>query len=146
MTVCIDTNALLSILSLTHPHGAMLDAYIDGAFHWAISNEILAEHHEIAEPRIGPTRWNEFVLLLERVGRLRGNLVKVSPTFRCHLITADPDDNKFADCAITAHADFVVTEDRHFLALIGSGYKPQPITPTEFIARYLPQYRVTSTP
>lgn len=44
---------------------------------------------------------------------------------------------KFSDCAITAEADYIVTEDRHFQALIGSGYKPQPITPAEFIQRHL---------
>ena len=31
-----------------------------------------------------------------------------------HLITADQDDNKFVDCAITANAEYIVTEDHHF--------------------------------
>ncbi len=43
-----------------------------------------------------------------------------------------------ADCAITAAADYIVTEDRHFEALRNSGYQPQPITPEEFIPRFLP--------
>ena len=34
-----------------------------------------------------------------------------------HLITADPDDNKFVDCALNAGADFIVTNDRHFNVL-----------------------------
>jgi len=54
-----------------------------------------------------------------------------------HPITHDPDDNKFADCAIAAEADFILTEDRHFQELNGSGYKPQPITPAEFMKRCL---------
>ena len=46
-------------------------------------------------------------------------------------------DDKFADCAIAAHADFIITSDQHFNVLIGSGYKPRPITPEEFIAQHL---------
>lgn len=57
-------------------------------------------------------------------------------SFRFRLIAADAD-NKFADCAIAAEADFIITEDRHFDALFGSGYKPQPISPGEFIRRFL---------
>jgi hypothetical protein len=37
----------------------------------------------------------------------------------------------------SAHADWIVTEDSHFKALIGSGFKPQPIKPGDFIARVL---------
>lgn len=34
--------------------------------------------------------------------------------FRMELIKADPDDNKFVDCAFAAGADYLVTEDNHF--------------------------------
>jgi uncharacterized protein len=30
------------------------------------------------------------------------------------LITIDPDDNKFVDCAIAAGADYIITNDHHF--------------------------------
>ncbi|MBQ7210131.1 MAG: PIN domain-containing protein [Paludibacteraceae bacterium] len=33
------------------------------------------------------------------------------------LITADPDDNKFVDCAFAAGADYLVSEDSHFKVL-----------------------------
>ncbi|SFE37834.1 hypothetical protein SAMN05216167_11349 [Spirosoma endophyticum] len=29
----------------------------------------------------------------------------------------DPDDNKYADCALVANADHLVSEDRHFSIL-----------------------------
>ena len=64
-------------------------------------------------------------------------MVHVSPSFFFRTITADRDDDKFADCAITAHADWIVTEDGHFQALVGSGFKPQPIKPADFIERVL---------
>jgi predicted nucleic acid-binding protein len=38
----------------------------------------------------------------------------VTPYYHFNLIVADPDDNKFVDCAITAGATFIVSNDRHF--------------------------------
>lgn len=42
------------------------------------------------------------------------NLRLVDPHFRLQLITTDPDDNKFVDCAFAAGADYLVSEDSHF--------------------------------
>ena len=53
------------------------------------------------------------------------------------MISTDPDDNKFCDCAIAAEASFVVTEDNHFDVLRSAGYKPKPIKPDEFIRQFL---------
>lgn len=138
MTFCVDTNVLLPMLSLTHPARTIRQAWMQGRFIWALSTEILLEYEEIALPRIGQRRWQEFRDLLELASVLHGNVRKTYPTYRFHLITACPDDDKFADCAITAEADYIITSDKHFNALIGSGYKPQPITPEEFITRFLP--------
>ena len=33
---------------------------------------------------------------------------------RFNLISTDPDDNKFVDCAIIASADYIVSNDSHF--------------------------------
>ena len=71
---------------------------------------------------------------------LTGNLIMVSPHYHFEVIEDDPDDNAFTDCAIAVHADYVITEDRHFAPLANAGYKPQPITPTEFIERYRGSY------
>ena len=45
------------------------------------------------------------------------NVQLVDPHFRMGLITADPDDNKFVDCAFAAGADYLVSEDNHFSVL-----------------------------
>ena len=42
------------------------------------------------------------------------NVMKVDNYFKWNLIYADPDDNKFVDCALNAGADFIVTNDQHF--------------------------------
>ena len=137
MTVVVDTNALWPALSARHPSRVMVRAWAAGRFAWAISTEILLEYEEILVPRLGPARWREFVELLDTIGELRGNLRHIEPSFRFRLIAADPDDDKFADCAIAAEADWVITEDGHFDSLRGAGYQPQPIAPADFIARFL---------
>ncbi len=135
MIVCIDTNALLPILSLSHRWGIILDAWIEGRFVWAVSTDVLAEYEELVTSRMGVARWREFTRLLDVVDVLHHNVARISPTYRFHAISVDPDDNKFADCAIAGEADFIVTEDRHFDVLNASAYKPRPLTPDEFLLR-----------
>ena len=136
MTVVIDTNALISIISARHPHRIIRLAWMRGRLAWALSTEILFEYEEQLVPRIGRARWEEFWALMDAVHQLHGNVQRVTPSFRFRLI-ADPDDDKFADCAIAAEADWIVTGDAHFEALKSAGHKPQPIAPGEFIARFL---------
>ena len=45
------------------------------------------------------------------------NVKYVNVFFHWNLIEADPDDNKFVDCAISANANYIVTEDKHFNVL-----------------------------
>lgn len=47
--------------------------------------------------------------------------------FRWGLITKDPDDNKFVDCAIVANAEYIVTEDSHFNVLQNIPFPKVPI-------------------
>ena len=44
----------------------------------------------------------------------RKNVERIDPHYHWHLITADPDDNKFVDCAFTAGAVYIVSDDAHF--------------------------------
>ena len=74
---------------------------------------------------------------LTLIDRLHSNVRRIGPSYRFHTITGDTDDDAFADCAIAAEADWIITADQHFAALIGSGYKPQPVTPEEFLRRHL---------
>ena len=48
----------------------------------------------------------------------------ITPFYRFELITQDPDDNKFVDCAIAANARYIVTNDHHFDILKGLDYPP----------------------
>jgi hypothetical protein len=46
-----------------------------------------------------------------------------APSFQFRVVTADPDDNIFTDCAITAGADYLLTEDAHFAPLAEADYR-----------------------
>ena len=137
MIVVIDTNVVLSMFKRGHPHRPIFDAWAAGRLRWAISTEVLLEYEETAA-RMTHRAYIALVFqTMDAVEAVRQNIARVSPSFRFHLITGDADDNKFADCAIAADADFIITEDHHFEAMRGSGYKPQPVTPEEFIRRHL---------
>lgn len=42
------------------------------------------------------------------------NVELMTTYYQWYLITADPDDNKFVDCAVAGQADYLVTHDKHF--------------------------------
>ena len=108
--VVIDTNCLLQIISRRSPYRPIWDAFIEGRYELCISNDILDEYQEILAQQITPTVAENVVLLMLN----QSNVRLVDPHFRMQLITADPDDNKFVDCAFAAGADYLVSEDSHF--------------------------------
>jgi len=137
MTVCLDTNVFLQIFGRKQPYHQILRALLDGRLTLAVSNEILLEYQEVTVKLSGAERWREVEGLLELLAELHGNIRQTEPQFRFAIITADPDDNKFCDCAVAAAADFVVTDDAHFAVLQSAGYKPKPLSPEEFIRVHL---------
>jgi putative PIN family toxin of toxin-antitoxin system len=137
MLVCIDSNVLLGMFSPRHASRPIFNAWFEGRLRWAVSTEILLEYEEILQRHAGQGKADVMMQIIALVKAKHGNFLQVSPSFRFHLITADADDNKFADCAIAAEADFIITEDHHFDVMRGSGYRPQPITPEDFIRLHL---------
>ena len=111
--VVIDTNCLLQIISRKSPYRPIWDAFLAGRFTLCVSNEILDEYQEILEQQVTPTVAENLVMLILN----RENVKLVDPHFRMGIITADPDDNKFVDCAFAAGADYLVSEDSHFRVL-----------------------------
>ena len=108
--VVIDTNCLLQIISKKSPYRPIWDAFLTGRYDLCVSNEILDEYQEILGQQITPTIAENLVLLILN----KYNVRLIEPHFRMELIKADPDDNKFVDCAFAAGADYLVTEDNHF--------------------------------
>ena len=138
MLVCVDTNVMLGALAKASPSLPLFDAISAGKLRLAVSTAILFEYEEIAQQQGGAPFAEKVMRMIALVASIHQTIHFAEPTFEFHTIPADADDNKFANCAIVAHADYVITEDNHFAPLSNAGYKPQPITPREFIRRYLP--------
>ena len=111
--IVIDTNCLIQILSKHSPYRPIWDAFLHHRYILCVSNDILDEYQEIIERHTtAQIAENVLMLILNR-----SNVNYVDPHFRLGLITADPDDNKFVDCAFASGADFIVSEDTHFSVL-----------------------------
>ena len=133
MIIVLDTNALVQVFGARSPFLTLQHAILDGGVALAFSTSMLFEYEEVLTRYGGPARWPRVWQALEMTGQLHDNLRRVEPTYHWRLIVADPDDGKFADCAIAAEAEWIVTEDAHFDVLKNPGHKPQPITPEAFI-------------
>ena len=119
------------------PHAALKQALMEGGLVLAVSTPILLEYEEVICRYSSRARWEDVARMFTLISLLHGTIREIAPSFRFRTITGDADDDAFADSAIVAEADFIITEDHHFDAMRGSGYKPQPVTPEEFIRRHL---------
>ena len=139
MIVCLDTNTVVQALAEGHPYHPILDNWVAGGVIWAVSTEVLLEYEEVLTRLSGAARWRKLARLMDLAELTSNNILRVTPSFHFHIITADPDDNIFTDCAVTAGADCLnlITDDQHFAVLGNSGYKPQPMTPHDFVARFI---------
>ena len=78
-----------------------------------VTTEILFEYTEILTQLTGREVADNVVLAITK----RPNTVLVTNYYHWNIIKSDPDDNKFVDCAVTANARYVVSNDAHFNVL-----------------------------
>lgn len=113
MTVVIDCNILVICLTSKSPYHNIYKALVTGKFQLAITTAIILEYQEIIEQKYGSATANAFLALLNELP----NVHLIATYYRWQLIAADPDDDKYCDCAIAGQADYIVTEDSHFNVL-----------------------------
>ena len=114
MKIVLDTNCLIPVIVPGSFGHDIWQAFRHGRYTLCVSTEILLEYEEIL---IRMTGDSAFASLVVEAITNAPNVERVTPVFRFNLITADPDDNKFVDCAITAGATYIVSNDRHFSEL-----------------------------
>ena len=120
MKVVLDTNCLLRATPNKSDYQGIFDALHEGRYTLCCSNDILLEYEELLirfYSRQIATHILNFIFYSE-------NVLMIAPYFQWNLITADPDDNKFVDCALNAGADFIVTNDKHFNILKSLSFPP----------------------
>lgn len=85
-------------------------SFVKGENTFCVSNEIIEEYTEVLH-RLTDYETADYVVKTI----LNSPFVElITPYFHFNLITADPDDNKFVDCAISANARYIVTNDHHY--------------------------------
>ncbi|MCF0058422.1 putative toxin-antitoxin system toxin component, PIN family [Dyadobacter sp. CY356] len=110
MNIVLDTNVLLVSLSSRSAYHLIYLALQEKAYDLYLTNEILAEYEEQIGLRLGLNRTDLQLIELLNLS----NVHKIIPYYYWQLIDADKDDNKFADCAVSCNADYLVTNDRHY--------------------------------
>lgn len=131
--IVLDTNVLIACIGRKSPFRWLFDQLIIGDIALCVSTSILFEYREILEQKTN-AHVAENVL----------NFITIHPAthftpiyFQFGLIEADPDDNKFVDCAIAAGAMCIVSNDLHFQVLKTIGFpKIGIMTLAEFEAVY----------
>lgn len=131
MNVVLDTNVLLVSLPSHSPFYPIFQALRQGHYTLFVTNEVLTEYGEQISIRLGLTRTD--VQLRELLNLSTVALIDVY--FKWYKIKADPDDDKFVDCAFACGADYLVTNDRHFNVLKDAVDFPQVavVTAQEFM-------------
>ena len=111
--IVLDTNCLLMTLPSKSRYHRIWTEILDGQIELCVSTEILNEYEEILSQHSSSELAQSVIQALLN----RPSVIKVTPTFFFNLIVADPDDNKFVDCAICGTAELIVTNDAHFNVL-----------------------------
>ena len=108
--IVLDTNCLISSLSRNGQYYPVWKGLQTGKYILCVSTDILEEYAEIITQKMSVAVATNVIHLL-----LESEYVElVNPYFSLHLIAADHDDDKFVDCAFSANATYIVSDDKHY--------------------------------
>ena len=108
--IVLDTNCLVAALARHGEYYPVWKGFQEDKYTLCVTNEILEEYQEVIEQKTNKAVAENVINLILK----RDNVRFVDTYFRLQLIEADPDDNKFVDCAFAADATYIVSDDRHF--------------------------------
>ena len=107
--------------------------FVSGKYTLCFTNELLTEYEEILTQKLGPDIAANVIKAILDLPNTR----MLQVYYHLRLITADPDDDKFVDCAFKTNAQFIVTEDRHYDVLRQVKYPKINVIDIESILEYL---------
>lgn len=110
MRIVFDTNCLVASIPRQSPYRPVYESIRQGKISLAVTTEILGEYAEILSSFYSDTVGQNVLAQLLLLPKTE----LVTVFYNWLLIGQDPDDNKFADCAIAANVDYLVTNDRHY--------------------------------
>ena len=105
--IVLDTNCLIQSIPYKSRYHKVWMSFVKGENTLCVSNEIIEEYAEVLH-RLTDYETADYVVKTI----LNSPFVElITPYFHFNLITADLDDNKFVDCAISANARYIVTNE-----------------------------------
>ena len=113
MKVIIDSNVFIVCLNPLSKYNTVFLSLVKGLYKLCISTDIAFEYKEIFNQKFHKSK-------AEAIGKFlieSDNVIHAEIFYHWRLITVDPDDNKFIDCAVAANCDYLVTNDKHFNVL-----------------------------
>lgn len=131
MKVVIDTNIFISSFFGGNPK-RIIDDWKEGKLTLCLSGEIVEEYTEVLR-RIGLENEEELGELLE-LFRKGYNLLFTRKTPKLSVVKADPDDNKFIECAVKLKAEYIITGDQE-LERVREYEGIKIVSPKEFLNR-----------
>ena len=138
MKIVLDTNCLLPAVFPRSKYHWIWESFRRGDFILCYSNEIIEEYEELLSG-LYPTEITKNAIHLLLSSR---NVEKVIPYYKWNLIVADPEDNKFADCALNSGADYLVTNDRHFNILKKTDFPKINVVKIDAFQNILTEYEI----
>jgi putative PIN family toxin of toxin-antitoxin system len=120
MKVVLDTNTLIRAVPSKSNYHCIISALQQGYYNLCVSTEILLEYEELLTRFYGRSITESVMGFIIHSPYTE----RINPAYLWHLIFADPDDNKFVDCALNCGADCIVTNDNHFNILRTIPYPP----------------------
>ena len=120
MRIVLDTNCLLVSVQAYSEFFWLWQAFRAEKITLCYTTEILNEYYEVLSYYYSVS----FAETVVDEILLSPNTIPVTVYYKWHLITVDHDDNKFVDCAISANATCIVTNDHHFNVLKKISFPP----------------------
>jgi len=132
ISVVLDTNVLISSFYNNNPE-KIIELLLNEEIDLYYSSEIILEYRDVLFREkfsiISETKRNIFITAIVDSGIL------VVPKQKIHVITKDPADNKFLECAVTSKADYLITGNtHHFDFKQFEGVKI--VTPAQFLTEF----------
>jgi putative PIN family toxin of toxin-antitoxin system len=133
MRIVLDTNVFISGIFFTGPPYQILKAWRDGRVQLLVSPSILEEYQRIGAELALQFRDVDLKAFLDLL-TVQAEIV-LSPTLP-PVIRDDPSDDKFLEVAVAGKASYIISGDKHLLAL--SEFQGiQILKPRDFAQRYL---------
>jgi len=133
MKVVVDTNILISAIFWKGNEAKLIEAAENKKISLVLSLDILLELKKVLTEKFPNTiSRNETSELIEHFISISE---LVQPKTRIKAVKEDPEDNKFLECAIDAHADVIVSGDTLLLKL--KAFKGIPIKNTKTVLEEL---------